>query len=54
MTEKLKLCPFCQSDAVDVYGDGVLDWVHCNNCDAEGPIKNSYCEAIAAWNSRND
>jgi len=52
MTE-LKPCPFCgahdPSHQTD-YGDE--SQFVCGVCDARGPMKRTYHEAIAAWNTR--
>ena len=52
----LKPCPFCSSN--DVHIGGTLGmkpfWVRCDNCHADGPIKDTEGDAIAAWNRRYD
>lgn len=50
-TEDPKPCPFCGSEAT-MRGDGVLSWVVCDNCDAEGPLKATEEDALNAWNTR--
>ena len=69
--DKLKPCPFCGAGEHDddtglVDGmdrDGLLIWVRCLNCDAEGPsveytvdeatsVITSWPKAVAAWNRR--
>ncbi|ATJ90409.1 hypothetical protein HK16_04020 [Acetobacter senegalensis] len=59
MSGELKSCPFCgdQNKLVATCTDEVTalvlnNWVSCENCDAEGPIKKSRADAIAAWNTR--
>jgi hypothetical protein len=61
MSEKLRKCPFCQSDDVSVespYGCGLFR-VECGNCNATGPsydTRKKYGKdwprdaAIRAWN----
>ena len=53
-----KSCPFCRSTNVSVseYGRS-LDTqfhVHCNECQADGPIANTKAEAITLWNDRHE
>ena len=61
MTQKLKPCPFCDSEYVNVnrhlymmeYGCAMGDlFVKCENCGGCGPSKDSEEEAIKAWNRR--
>ncbi|KAA8387655.1 restriction alleviation protein, Lar family [Acetobacter sp. DmW_136] len=59
MSEGLKACPFCGdahrlvATVTDEVSALVLNnWVSCENCDAEGPLKKSRIEAITAWNTR--
>ena len=49
---KLTACPYCGSDDCYVFPD--ISWfsVRCRGCGAEGPIKDTLAEAIAAWNRR--
>lgn len=51
MSEKLKNCPFCGSDDVDLV-ESALNYVTCNNCCAAGPDHHSSYEAVEAWNTR--
>lgn len=48
---ELKPCPFCGGTNTSAADTGV-HWVACNSCDAEGPIRDTGHEAIAAWNTR--
>lgn len=56
MEEKLKICPlcgaFCELVKTRKFSKGV--WALCDNpdCNAQGPIKATCAEAIAAWNRR--
>ncbi|KXV59962.1 hypothetical protein AD947_03105 [Acetobacter tropicalis] len=59
MSEELKACPFCGdphklvATTTDEVSALILNnWVSCENCNAEGPIKRSRADAIAAWNTR--
>lgn len=51
--QKLKPCPFCGSDDVDVVSN-LYTYVTCHNpsCEAYGPICNTTEQAITAWNTR--
>ena len=53
MSEELKCCPFC--GAIDAhhqseYGDE--SQFVCAVCDARGPMKRAYADALTAWNRR--
>ncbi|WP_370688894.1 Lar family restriction alleviation protein [Xenorhabdus anantnagensis] len=63
MTDKLKPCPFCGSNNVNVdcldYKSDYDSWVDCLHCDARGPSSYgnenkdiSYKNAIELWNKR--
>ncbi|WP_406238144.1 Lar family restriction alleviation protein [Acetobacter orientalis] len=53
MSEELKSCPFCGSSNLHTpHPKHTSAWVTCNVCNAEGPIKHTRAEAIAAWNTR--
>lgn len=55
---KIKPCPFCESENVDIYGttidykgflvDGLS--VHCDACGARGPVRNLKTRAKREWN----
>lgn len=55
---ELKACPFCNSDDVmvlDVEPTGQMSeysHVHCANCLANGPMKQSDKQAATAWSTR--
>ena len=49
----LKPCPFCQTPPAPSEVRGLCFWyVHCMECDADGPTGDSREAAIAAWNRR--
>lgn len=48
---ELKPCPFCGRTNTLAADTGV-HWVACNSCDAEGPIRDTEYQAVAAWNTR--
>jgi Lar family restriction alleviation protein len=48
---ELKPCPFCGSNRISVIYKYYF-YCFCNNCEAEGSIKESREEAIEAWNKR--
>ena len=54
----LKRCPFCSSDNVSVteFGEGARQnfSAHCRGCLADGPVKPTRVECVAAWNTRTD
>lgn len=52
VSEALKPCPFCGSDAdfTNVAGGGVF--IECQSCHGEGPMFERDRQAIAAWNRR--
>lgn len=52
---RLKSCPFCGGLRIktEEHHAGAKEYrVQCETCGAEGPIKDSYAEANAAWNTR--
>ena len=51
MAEKLKRCPFCNSEArvMSEFGDV---WLVCKNCGAGTGVFDTKEEAVNAWNSR--
>lgn len=57
---EIKSCPFCGGTETRVAGNEidftwvVCTWVVCTSCRAEGPVKPSANESIAAWNQRAD
>lgn len=54
--DKLKPCPFCGYEYVDIDGNGSGDfwWGVCGNCGTEGPVRKSLKEATEAWNRRTE
>lgn len=53
MSEKIKRCPFCNSDRCRISGEEDGAYVECLNCRAEGPFGDfSEAQAIEAWNLR--
>jgi len=48
--EELKPCPFFGSSFIDLNRGGW--WVWCGECGAEGSVKETREEALAAWNRR--
>lgn len=51
MSEELKPCPFCNSEAT--YGTACGEvWARCTECMSESPLCDSYTEARTAWNTR--
>lgn len=48
----MKVCPFCnQAIELDAKYSGGLFWIECNNgdCGAQGPMRDTREQAIAAW-----
>jgi Lar family restriction alleviation protein len=48
-------CPFCLSFNISLGDSETLpdgNYLTCNNCKADGPVKTGQREAIAAWNQR--
>jgi Lar family restriction alleviation protein len=57
MTDKLKPCPFCGGDNVDVFNwevtfQGDYFKAYCKDCDFELKPQRTEEEAIKAWNTR--
>ncbi|WP_086650833.1 Lar family restriction alleviation protein [Acetobacter cibinongensis] len=59
MSDELKACPFCgdahklvATDTDEVSALVLNNWVSCENCYAEGPVRAKRSEAITAWNTR--
>ena len=56
MSEKLKPCPFCGSDAKVLMSDGWI--IICQNSDLNCNARLPYCptknEAIKTWNTRSE
>lgn len=50
--EELKPCPFCGGSAEVAGGVGVMRFVRCRGCRAEGPLASTEAETIARWNRR--
>lgn len=64
MSDKLKRCPFCNSDNVKVSKifftgsdikkrTGSYYYVYCNNCEAGGPFAKTSKAATEWWNELN-
>lgn len=51
-TVEILPCPFCSSTDVRAEFDGWSGWVHCNTCQADGPMADSEEDGIDAWNKR--
>lgn len=53
--EKLKPCPFCGSNAVEIlpYED-VLYYAECRRCFTTSAVKRTREQAIALWNMRTE
>lgn len=53
-TEQLESCPFCRSDNLWLIEESEIEynWVHCKDCGADGPCKETKEEAVKAWNRR--
>jgi Lar family restriction alleviation protein len=53
--EQAKNCPFCDSDDIRVTSIMATMWyVVCDDCLAEGPVKENESDAIEDWNKRVD
>ena len=54
MNEKLKPCPFCGSNRVQIRTDdeGISWYIFCNNCGAMCGYALSEDEVVKAWNRR--
>jgi Lar family restriction alleviation protein len=48
---KIKLCPFCGSNKVDVCYTAVY-WIRCAKCGADGNNGKTKDDAIREWNKR--
>ena len=51
---KMKPCPFCGSEDVELHGAGPEgpQWIACDDCDASGPVAHSKEAALTVWNDR--
>ncbi len=52
---EFKTCPFCESLHLEDRSSGIPDedsQIECMTCGACGPVKETYEEAVAAWNRR--
>jgi hypothetical protein len=47
----MKNCPFCKCDAIEILENSDLCWVHCMQCDADGPPDSSIDLCIDLWNT---
>lgn len=61
MSKKLRACPFCGSEDVNVQSGWSIAYVYCKNCKMEGPVvhigqvsrwQNMTEKATALWNAR--
>lgn len=52
MTERLKPCPHCGRARLRSMRGPRDEWVHCENCKADGPPAKSWPEAVHLWNAR--
>jgi Lar family restriction alleviation protein len=52
MSEKLKPCPFCGSDAVH-FRTVISDYVSCDNCGNGTAGYSTKQKALKAWNKRH-
>ena len=48
---KIKNCPFCGSDEVELVEGHYKSWVICKYCGADGPMSYSPFDAIGRWNN---
>lgn len=48
--QKLKVCPFCRGFHLELSVDRRFFAVHCEDCDAMGPLCESEDEAAVKWN----
>ncbi|AOM39662.1 Lar family restriction alleviation protein [Xenorhabdus hominickii] len=53
-TNKLKPCPFCNSEHAEMnsYSDDTWFFVQCTDCNANGPEEDTAANAEIAWNWR--
>lgn len=51
---ELKPCPFCGSNDVTVNDAYMHSYAQCRVCRAEGGLRDSHDEAVAAWNRRTN
>ncbi len=52
MPEKLKPCPFCGSENINLRAAMGETWVFCHGCAASTNMKSSEESAVTAWNQR--
>jgi transcription elongation factor Elf1 len=53
MESKLGKCPFCKSEKVSVWTDGIGDYdffISCHKCYAQGPMRRTERGAVNGWN----
>jgi Lar family restriction alleviation protein len=48
--EKLKPCPFCGFEDIEVDRGEFSSHATCIKCEAQGPLEESVAKAIEAWN----
>lgn len=52
--DKLRECPFCGHTQLAIADGGILCWVVCRHCHAEGPVARNHDDAINYWNRREE
>ncbi|MDE9495499.1 Lar family restriction alleviation protein [Xenorhabdus bovienii] len=54
MTDKLKPCPFCNSEHIEMNSHSEDTWffAQCTDCNADGPEEDTAANAKIAWNQR--
>ena len=50
--EKLKPCPFCGSDDIELSTGLAEYWAFCHDCTATTSMERTQEEAIQVWNTR--
>jgi Lar family restriction alleviation protein len=48
--EKLKPCPFCGYEDIEVGATDFNYYADCLKCEARGPLEDKEAKAIEAWN----
>ena len=49
--EKIKRCPFCRNELLEIYDESANFYVFCSSCGAQGPFLKDKPAAITAWNA---
>lgn len=52
MMEKLKPCPFCGSENIELVAGDAWPWVRCRSCLASSAMEDAEEDAIEKWNRR--